>query len=364
MKKQMVKKQLSAAYRYSYARFALNYYTLYEMMCGENGIPAQAEEYLDTLNKLAEQMLQDISGLELLKQLREKVISQMEVLAAYTDCFQIYEYVLNRMERKFYKGVIITDTIEEFIEKLGKFLVSSQDSMILNERIQSIIGQLPVRYTKQKFYSMLMDGGRAYIGAEKQGLDNMMYLLRTEATVLVPDDMKTGYEDLYEMLEEMRHADYRNMTAEQYDSCSQKLVYASEKLFDDSGVYALLQDAINDLYVLFLTARHSMMEADEKQAMEKIVSGVLKEFRTGNTSMVEEDITELLHELEGIQEEAMERYLSCPGADHAQEGEEAELLRQTDLLLGSSPFVRLEKTEPKTGETDQAYFGTDNENIL
>ncbi|MFR4439321.1 MAG: hypothetical protein ACLT46_05565 [Hungatella sp.] len=356
MKSQTTKNNYQRACRYSYARFALNYYTLYETMCEETGIPAQARTCVETLNKLTEQMLEGSFELEELKRLREQVIGIMEVLTAYSDCFQIYEYVLNRLERKFHEGMKITDSIDEFTEKVGEFLSVSQDSMILNERIQNIIGQLPVRYTKQKFYSMLMDGMSVYTGSEKQTLKDMMYMLRTEAMVLLPEDMKTGYEDLYETLEDLHHADYRNMTAEQYDRCSQKMTYACNKLMDDSGIYMLIQDVINDLYVISLAAPHVVMELGEKQTLEKIISGVLKEFLSGNTSMVEDEVTDLLYELEGTQEDAMERYLSYPGPEETQKGPEEEALRQVDLLLGGSPFVRLEESDRETGEADRTFL--------
>lgn len=356
MKSQTTKKQLAAAYRYSYARFALNYYALYETMCEETGISNQVQSYVKTIHQLTKQMLDGTFELESLVKLRNQVIGTMEVLTAYTDCLQIYEYVLNRMERKFHEGVTITDSVETFTGKLNEFLTASQDSMILNERIQNIMGQLPVRYTKQKFYSILMDGMSVYIGSEKQTLKDMMYMLRTEAMVLLPEDMKTGYEDLYEVLEDLRHADYRNMTAAQYDSCTKKMTYACNVLNNESGIYMMLQDVINDLYTLFLAGPYTVMELGEKQILEKIVSGVLKEFLSGNTSMVDDEVTDLLYELEVNQEEAMERYLSYPGPDETQEGPEAEALRQVDLLLGGSPFVRLEKTEKKSGEVDRTFL--------
>lgn len=36
-----------------------------------------------------------------LENLRQKAMKEMEIITAYTDCFQVYEHVLNRVEQRF-----------------------------------------------------------------------------------------------------------------------------------------------------------------------------------------------------------------------------------------------------------------------
>ena len=50
METRFIKKQMTAAYQYSYTRLALNYYTLYETLTEEPELPGKGGAFLLTLN--------------------------------------------------------------------------------------------------------------------------------------------------------------------------------------------------------------------------------------------------------------------------------------------------------------------------
>ncbi len=358
MESHYVKKQLSAAYRYCFARMALNYYTFYETMCEDDSVSEDIKSYAGEFHQVLKLFMDGKGEIGRLSDLRAKVTGAMEVLTAYTDCFQIYEYVLNRMERRFETGVKVDDDLEEFTERLMGFLMTSEDSVIMNERIQQVISQLPVRYTKQKFFELLRDGLSVYLGSEKKSLEDMLYILRTESMAKLPEEMERGHEDLYEVLNLFCQADYLHMEKEEYRKNIDRIVYVSGKLYQEAGMVMLLQELINDLYVLHLSKEAAMMELSERQVMEKIVNGVLNQFLEGNTSMIEDEVTDLLSELEGTQEGAMERYLSYPAPEEDPQDEMGRSLRTVDLLLAGSPFVALGGTvdEGLEGNVDRAYL--------
>lgn len=52
METRFIKKQMTAAYQYSYTRLALNYYTLYETLTEEPELPGKGGAFLLTLNEL------------------------------------------------------------------------------------------------------------------------------------------------------------------------------------------------------------------------------------------------------------------------------------------------------------------------
>ncbi len=51
--------------------------------------------------------------------------------------------------------------------------------MTINYKIQDVIGQLPVRLTKNKFFEMLSDGMSVYEGGTKESLNSFLYMIRT-----------------------------------------------------------------------------------------------------------------------------------------------------------------------------------------
>ena len=109
MELRKIKKRLTAAYNYSFIRMTLNFYTCYEMMAEKTSDPAEEtlalyDRYLGSLGSFLEGFLEKKETfeketlLEELEELRQDTIKEMEKLTAYTDIFQAYEYVMNRVE--------------------------------------------------------------------------------------------------------------------------------------------------------------------------------------------------------------------------------------------------------------------------
>ena len=74
--------------------------------------------------------------------------------------------------------------------------------------------------------------------------------------------------------------------------------------------------------------------------------------------MIDEAVTDMLCELEGKQEGAMERYLSYPAPDEMEDDEMSHTLRKVDRLLSGSPFVSLDETveEELLGTVDKDWL--------
>lgn len=344
--KQHWRKQASVAYGYSLTRLALNYYTYFS--------DADEEISQESL-KLADDRFHQALGawlagetpLDSLKELREQIIREMEIVTAYTDCFRVYEYALNRLERRFetdLPGIGVDE--DEFVRQLIHFLTDAKDAAVMNQRIQMIIGQLPIRFTRQKFYGMVTEALSAYIGSDKSGLDNMMYLLRTSAMAELTEEQKSGYQDLNILLEQLRNLPFKELEAGQYREAMQKIGYASEALYLFSDTWQMLQDMVNDLYVLCLTRDDAMKDAAEEGNALSILSGLYALRQSGACGEIADEITERLYLLEGVQESYYEKYQRLdPAPEHVEgEDETAYYGRCVDKLLSASPFVPLEET--------------------
>ena len=82
----------------------------------------------------------------------------MEKLTAYTDIFQAYEYVMNRVEGRFMPQLVgkKPENTDVFMEEILNYLTQDSDPSGFHERFQLVVSQLPVRFTKNKF----SDSGR------------------------------------------------------------------------------------------------------------------------------------------------------------------------------------------------------------
>ena len=349
MEKYSKRKQLSLLYRCSFTRLGLNYYTFYETLFEQAFVPEKIMEISREFNRILGEFLEGKGELSQLDTLRNRIIGDMEIVTAYTDCFQIYEYVLNRVERRFVKGEPVRSSVETFVLSLMETLSQDRDAAILNSRIQEIMGQLPVRYTKQKFYSLLMERLTVYAGTGKKGFEDLLYLLKTSSMVSLPENMKTDEEELYAFLEKLRHMNYRHMNKEEYWECVDCIHNSSDRLRRDAGLYLLVSDLVNDLYVLFLSRQEALVDSQEEQVFENLAKEVLKQFEREDKAPLGKELFECLEKLEGIQEDTMERLTF-------EDGEQDDTLLKIQKLTSGSSFARLDETEDADEPADRAWI--------
>ena len=352
-----LKRRLTAAYHYSFIRMTLNFYTCYEMMAEktgepESGVLALYARYLEILSSFLEKQDMTLEGLE---SLRQDTIKEMEKLTAYTDIFQAYEYVMNRVEGRFMPQLVgkKPEDMETFMDEVIQYLAGTSDPADFHERFQLIISQLPVRFTKNKFFALVEEGMSVYKGAPEAGLEDMIYVLRSEALLNRPlasdGDCKTGeghYQKLYHMLEEFLQTDFHTLQAAEYYHLSSELEKAGEMISIESGDILMLMDLINDLYVLLLGEGQVIMDLEETQVMTKILKDVLTLFKEDKWREIPEETADLLPKLEGKQESSFDQWMAneISMEELAKENTpEAEKLWKMELLLSGSSFASLER---------------------
>lgn len=154
-----MKRQLSAACHYSYTRLALNYYMYYETSLEESLLDNRLEPLNTAFHGLLRGFLDGTCAEDALWGLRSQVMAEMETATAYTDAFQAYEYVLNRLEGRFAPQPVGTmggeDHDEAMTGRIMAYITDARDAMTVNERIRSVLGQLPVRLTRNRFFSLV-----------------------------------------------------------------------------------------------------------------------------------------------------------------------------------------------------------------
>ena len=170
------KKQASSAYGLSLTQLVLN-----AVMFAEE-LPEQYEDWMDYQKQtdrrvilLIKEFLDGQDILDEVKALRCQAEKEMNTVISYTDAFLVYEYALNRLERRFCPDMPdVTVKEQELVSQLTAYIFGGEDSNAVNMRIQEVVSQLPVRFTRQKYYSMVKDSLQAYAGAYRDTLDHMM----------------------------------------------------------------------------------------------------------------------------------------------------------------------------------------------
>lgn len=349
MESRKFRKLFLAANEYAAVQLGLNYY----MYCDMIGEGIWLEEHLlplsEELFRLLEGFLTDSCTEQEISGLRSRIIEEMERATAYTDSFQAYEYVLNRMEGRFKekKPKNTGNTDEERITRIMQYVSAARDAAETNQRTQEIMGQLPVRLTKQKFFSLVEEAMSVYEGMTEEALDEILYILRAEALLNAPERAESGYEELFAILEQMRKADYRQLSGEEYTFLKGRMEEAGRLLMDMTEKIVILTELVNRLYILFLTRPYTDRPL-MNQWDETLLSGLLRWMKDGAQGETPQELTEVLHYMEGRQEDAYERWLAGGDLlDKASEdtGEEKALIYKLQCLMSASFFMELKRSE-------------------
>ena len=175
----------------AYIKLSMNYYTVYDMLKEKEFSDEEYLKLFDEFNSIIDEILNGKWNIDKIGAIRDKIISIMEVVTDYVDCLRIYEYVLNRIEHRFseqdldeeYYGTYLTNDIMHYI-------LQDNDNVVVNSKISEVVGQLPMRLSKNKFYEYIKDAFSLYHGAQKGTIDDFVYALKTSAMLRKTDGFK------------------------------------------------------------------------------------------------------------------------------------------------------------------------------
>jgi hypothetical protein len=298
---------------YAQIQLAMHYGTLYEAYTEEGETwSIESKEMLALLNQVIQRNLiaapigsEREEIIRQLDELRNGVMKRMRLLTAYTDIFQNYEYILNRVEYRFKEELILQEE-NEFAREVLQYIFDTQDNMIINEKIKEIIGQLPIRMTKQKYFDLLKDSLRLYIGADRTSFDTYLYLLRTNAMLNQDEDMEKYYPNLWKYSAFLSGLKYQEITKQEFDEAKQELIEATGFLVGETSIYYSLQEIINEVYAILLCEPYAGMELAAEHQREQRVS-IIRMVHEAFLANKNKDITDILTEkyasMEGLQEE-------------------------------------------------------------
>lgn len=294
-------------------RMAMHYYAFYEAFCDDENLWSNDGKNLITeINQLIrDNIVNKQSGTELVKavqridEIRNQVMDRMNMLTAYTDIFELYEYVLNRLEYRFKDEQIDVDE-EEFAKDVLRYIFDTEDNFIINEKIKDMVGQLPIRMTKQRYFDLLEGSIKAYLGADLSSLETYLYMLRTSAMIYHVEGMELAYPALWEKKEFLSSLKYKVLTKEEYDKAASTLGAAAILLESETAVFYSLQEIINEVYAILLCSSYAgMTESEEKNATEAaflIIGEINKLFVLNEKKELSSEQLERFSLLEGVQE--------------------------------------------------------------
>lgn len=354
---------------------ALEYYTLYEI------VKEEENNYLEEIRDVLEVLQDAVKVLflgkgnreELLKKLEENrntIMQKMDVLTAYTDVIQIYEYVLNRVEYRFKEYRPADEEI--FSNKVIQYIFQMKDNTVINENIKEVIGQLPVRMTKGKFFQLLKNSLTLYNGSDRASVETYLYMLRTASSLYHPTGMEQYFKEFSVLVEELRQADYKELTKEEFLKFTEKIEQAADKLFEVTDLFVLVQSVLNCFYVIALCEEQE--NSYETEEAKKLLIHLKEAFESDEESE-SEVFEDSLIALEGVQEVLGEEIITLEAVlfqtqnDWSQEvagcgmKDKQNVLIQMEKLLSSSLFIELSEEDSNEAVTE-AFLEKEAETLI
>ena len=290
------------------------------------------------------------------------------------DKYNVYEHAVNRVEYRFREEDYPSGYSDEnFTRTIMQFILEDEDNMMINSKIKDVIGQLPVRLTKKKFFEMLSNGLSIYNGGTKEALDDFLYMIKTCSMLDKTDTMATNYPHLYEEFDNLKNVKFKEMDSKGYDEFKDRLSDITMYIDDEMDNLMRVQEILNDL-LLILYTNDEKEEDNVVKGCDEIIKNTNLLFLNKFSSKSLEEIEDMFVMLEGEQEKIYPHLSAYDITDQIKESY-ADKIKQLDLveeynivfklpkLNSDSMFVKLDKVE-NNDVVDEAYLENQKEQLI
>ncbi|MCI6017611.1 MAG: hypothetical protein MRZ59_01990 [Clostridiales bacterium] len=225
--------------------------------------------------------------------IRDEIIKKTDAIDEYTYVLQVYEHLLNRAEYRF-KDMPETEDIQEFKDQVMIYISGSNQPELINERIKSVMGELPVRLTMTKFLDMINTGSQCYKGVRNDIAEEFFEHLNACARPISPKRLDKDCDVLYKVCEKMLSLDIENLTESEYKEAADELIEAGKYIADNLTAYLRLIEIVNDLLIVMMTVPYVMHFSDDMKKAVAVIKEQISAERKGTFLRPDEDIVGLL----------------------------------------------------------------------
>lgn len=353
---------------YASVELTFSAYMLAEMVVDDGVVSETEQEIYDQVMGLLRTLMEKTEDedrrtvISVIQKLRLQITKIMEGFTSYTDQLIGYDYVIQR-KRMHYKpdeeALRKVNSIreDEFVRELMTYLVGDSDQSIVRDRLQMLMGQVPVHMTRQKLLEKVKEALSLYAGSDRASLDAFLYRLRSSAMLHKAKAGVPSGEKIERLIEEFSNLDFAHMTAETYETTVERLEEVTEEITVLTDYYYSLQKVVNGIYALALVSGHkeedSQVSSDCREILLHVANGGLDDAGLVKLEGKIETCVEKAGSLEAVLSEVLhaneELLLELGLLDAFQDYE------KVSTLLSDSLFVDFEQI-PECEEVDAAML--------
>ena len=354
-------------------QLSMNYFTLCQILSESENLNKTAMDCISKLQDFVKRVILDKNTdcVSEIDRFRNEIIRIMETFTIYMDRFQLYEYCLNRIEFKFDAGEYSNEYYNnEFESVIRNYVISERDNSIISAKMSEMIGQLPMRLSKNKFYDIISNTFSLYKGSEKSSVKDFSYMVETCGGIYSLDYDLADFEKIKEADEKYASYDYENMDREAYINATEEYAMWSSYLEEYANLYMMITEVVNALYSVCLCG-------DCCDEIETFILDIIKSTYSALEENSEPDVSvEMQFEkIEGMQEKLWMKIYNPEAAltdiETANYEElvklglmdEVDIFKKIAKLQSSSAFAKLEQEELADTADDLYVEQTANEVI-
>ena len=351
-------------YDYASIQLAFSYYTVFEMLSEDTDNTVWKQNLGQTVTDCL--CLDKDEAISAVSALRDKITEVMHNITLYTDILSVFEHILNRVEYRF-KEVQKPD-ISYVSTRIQQFIFADKDAVITNDKIKTIVAELPLRMTKQRFYDILSDSLDIYTGSDCSSVDGFLFMIRTIATLQGDLQPVEGIEGLEEFITRCNETDYAAISETEFLELTQMLERYGEGLTDLVNLNMKVQECVNHYYTMLLCKPYVKQSSAAGEHAQGMISQIKEHFNDVDSQLVLEGCNSYLEQLEGKQEDIMERVMGFEAllADVAAAVPDDSAVKDLlvcEKLVSSSLFIDLHQEE-QDKEADSAYINKVKEELI
>ena len=238
-----------------------------------------------------------------LAELRDRIISKMDILTAYTDLFILYEYVMNRLEAVFENAEEPSAMDNDAVAKeILQWIFSEEEPALVNEHIKEMLSCLPVRMTKGKFLELVENAFSIYSESDSQSIDMFDYMLRSAAGLYTPKGMAKSYSKLDKVKKLFESKSLADISKEEYEERKASLAEGTEYIRNATECLSDIQAVANALLTVLLTKQYFTLSAERASIRPQEMT---RQLLSGETVDTEALFAGVETEMEAISEEIM-----------------------------------------------------------
>ena len=178
----------------AFTELALDYYCFKERDLERKDVSADdmSEGFRTRLEARVEKALNDYDGLEetsrKAEELKNEIRDEVEKLVKLIDRLELDKYVA---EREPVEGESFDyPSNDEAAKVVLRSIFAVNDNAIINEQIKNAVYELPVRMTKVRFFDIIKNGMKLYIGSDRDILERFIYMLESSTGLSGDEELK------------------------------------------------------------------------------------------------------------------------------------------------------------------------------